>query len=68
MKARLICAWCGEQIGWTETPSGEPSHGLCPDCARPLYAEIEERARRRQKGETNVSEGLTTPPVAVAAQ
>jgi predicted amidophosphoribosyltransferase len=67
MKARLICAWCGEQIGWTETPSGEPSHGICPDCARPLYAEIEERARRRQRGESRVPTGLTTP-TSVAAQ
>jgi hypothetical protein len=25
---------CGKLIGYTETPDGRDSHGICPDCFR----------------------------------
>lgn len=39
MKAQLLCAWCNGFLGWTETPSGEPSHGICASCRDKLLAE-----------------------------
>ena len=41
MLALLICAWCKRVIRETETYNGDPSHGLCPECAAQLMAETE---------------------------
>lgn len=41
MRALLICAWCKRLIGETETYNGDPSHGLCPECAAQMMAEME---------------------------
>lgn len=42
MIAPAICAWCGRETGETETPTGEPSHGICEECCRIHFKEYEE--------------------------
>jgi len=39
MKARLRCAWCGKDLGETETYDGSDSHGICKKCAAKMMAQ-----------------------------
>jgi hypothetical protein len=41
MLALLLCAWCGKQIGETQTYNGEPSHGICKPCLAKMMGEME---------------------------
>lgn len=39
-----VCAWCDKYLGYMEYPSDEPvmvSHGICPECAKREYREID---------------------------
>ena len=36
MKAPRICAWCQRVLGTGETTTGEPTHGICDECAAKL--------------------------------
>jgi hypothetical protein len=53
-RARMLCAWClaeGKSIEeahmhWTETPSGEPSHGICKAHADIEYAKLDAREKK----------------------
>lgn len=40
MKALLLCAWCDEKMGDTETTDGEPSHGICLPCLKARYPDL----------------------------
>ena len=42
MKAKLICAWCGKFLRWTDTTDGRTSHGICPACFDTQMAEAKE--------------------------
>ena len=39
MKARLWCAWCGKDMGETETYDGSDSHNICKKCAAKVLAQ-----------------------------
>jgi len=51
MRAPCYCAWCLAEgyghaqafLGWTETASGKPSHGICTKHAEKLVQEMEMR-------------------------
>ena len=45
MRATLLCAWCGHKIGETETTTGRPSHGICPDCLLEYFGMTQEDLR-----------------------
>ena len=36
-KGRLVCAWCGRDLGPSNTP--EDSHGICEKCRRKMLEE-----------------------------
>lgn len=47
-KSKVVCAWCGKEMGEIEgIEGGETSHGICPECMR----EQLENFRKGREGE-----------------
>ena len=40
---RIVCAWCGKEIGKKGNDDEEVSHGLCEECFAKLEAEKESK-------------------------
>lgn len=65
-----ICAWCknirNDQGYWqqletylSEHTEAEFSHGICPDCAKKIYAELEEEEAEKAAPGRNLRPGAT---------
>ncbi len=33
---KIVCAWCGKDLGVKEPVSDDVTHGICEDCAEKL--------------------------------
>lgn len=44
---RMICAWCGEDMGPSNTD--EDSHGICKECAESVFRK-DRACDKRKKG------------------
>jgi hypothetical protein len=57
MRFKVICAWCGTDMG--EKEMGDDSdeivitHSICPECKKRLEEEIKEILRENQKPNNN---------------
>ncbi len=40
MDAKIICAWCGKEMGDTKTNTGEDSHSICIECYEKAMKEL----------------------------
>ena len=48
MSIKIICAWCGKDLGTKEGESGGTiSHGICPECVRAEIMKIQGIDRQR---------------------
>ena len=36
---KVVCAWCGKEIGKYDDNTDEVSHGICDDCLRKVEKE-----------------------------
>lgn len=50
---RIVCAWCGKEIGKKENDDEEVSHGLCEEC----FAKLEAKKERETSNKTEPDEG-----------
>lgn len=44
-QGRMICAWCGKDLGTSGTP--EDSHGICKKCEKKFLQEYRDSRKRR---------------------
>ena len=40
MNAKIICAWCGKEIGDSKNGEGKDSHGICIKCYEKAMEEL----------------------------
>jgi len=38
---KVVCAWCGKDLGEKPGPTGKVSHGICEDCHKVVLTEVE---------------------------
>jgi len=48
---RIVCAWCGKEIGKKENDDEEVSHGLCEECFAKLEAEKESKTEKETESD-----------------
>ena len=50
MSIRVVCAWCRRDMGLKEGDAPYPiSHGICPECAEKVRAEINETKKQQDE-------------------
>ena len=55
MKTERLCGWHPQNfgselvMGEAETASGKPTHGICEDCRKKSFPELEEKKRDREE-------------------
>ena len=55
MKAQRLCGWHPQNFGSelvmeeAETASGKPTHGICVDCRKKSFPELEEKKHDREE-------------------
>ena len=40
---KIICGWCGKDMGTKEAEQEGETHGICPDCSKKIKDDLEKR-------------------------